>query len=170
MAIELNILQKTNPKASPDNPRPQERVGEDFLFRDVRLDLEKGKLLTKNDSGIKDSRDIASNDDVSAIVQSVKNILNTSPGEKLLNPYLGLDLKHFLFSPITKQTADSIARAIYSGLGQQEPRIDITKVSVIGDADQDSYEVTIAIQIPTLNNRRGSITGNLGADGFKFKN
>ena len=45
MAIDLNILQKTNPKASPDNPRPQERVGEDFLFRDVRLDLEKGKCL-----------------------------------------------------------------------------------------------------------------------------
>jgi len=170
VAIDLNILQKTNPKASPDKPRPQERVDDNFTFRDIRLDFEKGKLLTKNDSGLKDSRDIASNDDVSAIERSVKNILNTSPGDKLLNPYLGLDLRHFLFEPITKQTADSIARAIYTGLGQQESRIEITKVSVIGDQEQDSYEVTIAIQIPTLNNRRGSITGNLGADGFKFKN
>ena len=41
---------------------------------------------------------------------------------------------------------------------------------MIGKPEQESYEVGIAIQIPTLNNRTGLITGNLGADGFKFKN
>ena len=170
MAIDLNILQKASPRSTVEAPTPQKRVDEDFFYRDIHLDLKLGTMVSKSDSGIKNTRDIASKDDVAAVMQSVQNILSTSPGEKLLNPYLGLDLRHFLFSPVTKQTADDIARAIYKGLGAQEPRINITKVSVIGKPEQESYEVGIAIQIPTLNNRTGLITGNLGADGFKFKN
>ena len=170
MAIDLNILQKANPRGTVEAPTPQKRVDEDFSYRDIHLDFKLGIMLSSNDSGIKNTRDIASKDDVAAVIQSVQNILNTSPGEKILNPYLGLDLSHFLFSPVTKQTADDIARAVYKGLGVQEPRINITKVSVVGYPEQESYQVVIAIQIPTLNNRKGLITGNLGADGFKFKN
>ena len=80
------------------------------------------------------------------------------------------DLKQFLFDPITQQTGDTIARAIYAGLGEQEPRITITKVQVTGNVEDESYEIVIAILIPSLNNRGGVVTGNLGADGFKFKN
>lgn len=170
MAIDLNILQKANPRGTVSAPRPQKRLDEDFFYRDIHLDLKLGAMISSNDSGIKNTRDIASKDDEAAVVQSVQNILSTTPGEKLLNPYLGLDLRHFLFAPVTKQTADDIARAVYKGLAVQEPRINITKVSVIGYPEQESYQVGIAIQIPTLNNRTGLITGNLGADGFKFKN
>ena len=170
MAINLDILKKINPKQTIDGARPQERVKDEFVYRDINLDLELGEIKQTNEFGIKNNRDIKSNDDIVAIEQSIKNILNTTPGEKLLNPFLGLDLKQFLFDPISKQTGDSIARAIYAGLGEQEPRIIITKVNVTGIIEQDSYEITIAIQIPSLNNRRGLVTGNLGANGFKFKN
>ena len=118
VAIDLNILQKANPRGTIEAPTPQKRIDEDFLYRDIHLDLKIGTMLSNSDSGIKNTR----------------------------------------------------ARAVYKGLAAQEPRINITKVSVVGYPEQESYQVVIAIQIPTLNNRTGLITGNLGADGFKFKN
>ena len=170
MAINLNILQKANPKITIDGARPQERQKDEFTFRDIKFDLELGEIKQTNEFGIKNNIDVRANDDLEAIEQSIKNILNTTPGEKILNPFLGLDLKQFLFDPITQQTGDTIARAIYSGLGEQEPRITITKVQVTGNVEDESYEIVIAILIPSLNNRGGVVTGNLGADGFKFKN
>ena len=170
MAINLNILAKADPKLREGEQRSQKRDKEEYTFRDIKLDFAIGKLNDTNEQGIKNNSDIQNIDDIAAIEQSVKNILNTSPGEKLLNPYLGLNLKHFLFDPITKQTGDDIARAIYSGLAQQEPRINVTKVQVVGNVSEESYEITIAIEIPSLNNNRGFITGSLSSDGFKFKN
>lgn len=170
MAIDLTLLEKRPPVATRGEPNPRVVDEDRFTYRDIRFDLELGKLDSTRDFASKNTTDIASNDNVAAIEQSIQNILGTTPGEKLLNPYLGLDLRHFLFDPITKNTADRIARAVLNGLAQQEPRVTVSNINVAGIIERDEYEITIAILIPNLNNHSAVVVGSLTSNGFKFKN
>ena len=67
MAINLNILQKANPKITIDGDRPQERQKDEFTFRDIKFDLELGEIKQTNEFGIKNNRDVRANDDLEAI-------------------------------------------------------------------------------------------------------
>ena len=138
-----------------------------FKFADVKLDLSIGDIITNFPI---DQRKVTNDAqmlvDEEAIKQSVSNIFNTIPGQKLLNPYIGLDLKRFLFSPITESTGHDIALAILEGLVEQEPRISVKDISIEGVIAQSTYYISFSILFPMLKNTEIKTSGKLNSTGF----
>lgn len=95
-------------------------------------------------------RDILVDNDIDAIKNSLSNLFSTVPGQKLLNPTYGLNLLQFLFEPVTNSTANMIGEAIVNGITKFEPRVSVVKVKVVGDAENNEYDITLIIKIPAL--------------------
>ena len=168
-SVNIDFVKRVIPQSTPDNPAPRVTPEDTYIFKDIKLDLELGELYGNAPAGkpanLTDIRDIR---DIRAIQQSISNIFNTRPGEKLLNPYLGIDLSKFLFDPITEQGADLIARTILKGLQAQEPRITITKLGVTGDVPQSEYHIKFIIDFLDLDAGKVEFNGTVSTDGFKF--
>jgi len=140
-----------------------------WRWSDIKMDMEIGDIITNfpTDQPINQA-DAQWLLDEEAVKQSVKNIFNTTPGEKLLNPLLGLDLKQFLFSPITERTANNIGRMIVEGLVEQEPRIAVKKIKVEGVISHEAYYISFVVVFPNLESRSVNIDGTLNSDGFSL--
>ena len=168
-SVNIDFIKQSIPQITEGSPSVRVVPEDSYTFKDIKLDLELGQLYgnapVDKSLNLTDVTDLR---DVHAVIQSVANIFNTRPGEKLLNPYLGIDLTKFLFDPITVQTADLIARTILSGLQAQEPRITITKLSVTGIVPQNEYHISFIIDFPKLSMSKVEFNGLVGTDGFRF--
>jgi phage baseplate assembly protein W len=154
-SIKLNEL-SAEPSATP------------YQFKDIALDVRESKNL--NDFGLyqkENVTDIESSLDQEAISNSIDNIFNTTPGEKILNPAFGLNLKMYLFDPLSYDTAENIADMILLGIRKWEPRVNVKNVNVTLDIDQHQYEITLRLEIPSLNNNVMVKTGILNNSGYK---
>jgi phage baseplate assembly protein W len=104
--------------------------------------------------------------DAASVFNAVRNIMITSPGEKLLNPTFGLDLRKYLFEPINTTTSYFIATDVYNNLGDQEPRIELEGVSVTGIADEAEYYIDILFSVPSLDIYNLNLKATLNRDGY----
>ena len=160
-------MRRVKPQEIQDDRTPHVVPSEEYIYRDISLDLKLGKLQGNSPANKRlNNTDIEDIRDIDAIKQSVSNIFNTKPGEKLLNPYLGCDLTRFVFDPISEQTGDLIARAILKGLAEQEPRIRVSHLIVVGDVVQNQYNVQFILEFPDLNIDKVPFNGNLTTQGF----
>ena len=170
-SIKLTDLETSGDMAITNIATSEAGVGpmKKFTFADMKMDLEIGEVLTNIPIGnTKNKRDARALYDVEAIKSSVENIFNTTPGEKILNPTLGIDLKKFLFSPMTERTARDIANTIVRGLNRQEPRVTVTKISVHGARDENTYYITFVLGLPHLKAAEIIADGKLNSSGFSF--
>jgi phage baseplate assembly protein W len=110
--------------------------------------------------------DIEQSIDYEAISNSITNIFNTTPGQKLLNPEFGLALRQYLFEPLSYDIAENIGETILLGITEYEPRVRVLHVHVIIDFDAHEYEITLKLAVPALNNSKMTISGSLDTDGF----
>ena len=137
-----------------------------YLYKDLFLDLETSvyynKELNKN-SVLKDVQGLF---DENAVKNSITNIFLTAPGEKILNPEFGLDLRRYLFEPISEFTAFSIRDDIRNRLPNMEPRIEIDAVSVVPNPDLNEYNIDMQINIPSLNVYGISLRSTLNNNGY----
>tara|TARA_Y100000310_G_C20615986_1_gene780654 strand:+ start:629 stop:1147 length:519 start_codon:yes stop_codon:yes gene_type:complete len=170
-SIRLTEFAVGVPEVTEGGLNPRTRIGTEYVYKDVLLDIKVGNLIgnfpaNKNDN----NTDIADIRDLQAIIQSVTNIFNTVPGQKLLNPYLGLDLTKFVFDPITIQTGDLIARSILKGLGEQEPRIKVSKMHIAGDVANHQYNIQFILEFPNFHDQNITLNGILTKDGLSIAN
>ncbi len=82
-----------------------------------------------------------------AIRQSVRNIVETIPGEKFFNPLFGSDVRGQLFENANYAAAFAIEDQIVNSLQNFEPRIDNIVVKVDLFTDQNELGVSIAYRI-----------------------
>ena len=94
--------------------------------------------------------DVAPTNALTAIRQSLFNILNTSPGKRVLNPEFGCNIRRFLFEPFDEATASKLGQSIKNSFERFEPRINITKVNVIIDERDGLFEVEVFYFVPAL--------------------
>ncbi|MFD0381731.1 GPW/gp25 family protein [Streptomyces stramineus] len=78
------------------------------------------------------------------IRQSVRLILVTEPGERLMRPDFGCALRRFLATPNTPETRAAIGRAVEEALSAWEPRIAVRTVDVSPGEDPALAVVTVA--------------------------
>jgi Phage baseplate assembly protein W len=64
------------------------------------------------------------------IRQSIEQILDTEPGERIMLPEFGCGLRRYLMEPNTLTTRTAIAKDVEGALARWEPRIQLTEVSV----------------------------------------
>ncbi len=96
--------------------------------------------------------------DEDSIRQSIKTILSTYPGERIMLPEFGSTLKRLLFEPMSQFTADTIQTEIESSIRRWENRAYISSVDVIADEDNNSYEISIDF-ITIVTGQAGNFTG-----------
>ena len=140
-----------------------------FSYADLKLDLDLNSHIPSTPVGVsKNAVDFRLSYDENAIFNSIRNIFNTKKGQKILNPTFGLDLEGFLFDNISRENADMIGKTIYEELPIYEPRITVDSVNVIAKPDDNEYEISITIIIPSLDNKAASTIGILTEGTFNY--
>lgn len=141
MAIKIKSLEKIA------NTYTEQR----FIYKDLSLDLTQTKIQAPGYSIPIPGADIRASFDQAAITNSLQNLFGTTPGQRFLFPEYGLDLKSFLFSPITEANGNVLGNRIFSGISTWENRVNVKKVQVNLDPDNNQYIINIILEIPQLN-------------------
>jgi phage baseplate assembly protein W len=71
------------------------------------------------------------------IEQSIRIILETAPGERVMRPEFGCRIHELLFDPQDNATSGLIVEYVKDALGRWEPRIEVDEVTVDRDPNQD---------------------------------
>ena len=158
MAVRLDNLKLTSiEKNSLDSG---------YLYKDIKFDISltrfNGQELYSGAAPV----DIGELQDGQSVINSVKNILTTTPGQKLLNPTFGLDFRSYLFEPVNTTTSFFLGQFIYNNLGVQEPRVRLEAVEIEGSPEQNQYDIQISFSIPKLNIYNLSLNATLYKDGY----
>lgn len=160
MAIKLNVIRPTQ--------ETENSLRNGYLYKDIDFDLvpsytDNGELFKTNEK-----IDLKPLYDTLAVLTALKNVLTTSPGEKLLNPTFGLDLRDYLFEPVNEVRGYFLGEDILFGLPSQEPRVELNEVRVLVNPDEQQYDINLTISIPSLNVYSLSLYGILNNDGYTF--
>ena len=160
MAINLDFLSDRSTK-----DRAQK-----YVYADLHMDFKLQSSLSNSylsDPGTQ-LKDVNIDYDVRAIETSIRNIFNTKPGEKILNPAFGLDLNQYLFEPISEDTAREIGNTILEQLPLYETRVILNSIDIVAKENNNEYIVTMSITVPELNNLYTDIKGVLDTQGFRY--
>ena len=114
---------------------PAQRVSKSFkdLSMSFKFNPLSGDLITlKNEN---------------AIARAVRNIVLTTPGEKIFDPDFGSSVGEILFENVDDITAVSIEDEIKSCLSNYEPRVEIINVNVEPNFDENQFDVLITYRI-----------------------
>ena len=82
-----------------------------------------------------------------AIRRSVRNLVQTIPGERFFNPILGSSVHESLFGLANYGTSTLIEQEILTTIENFEPRVDNVKVQVDIRFEQNNFDVTIFFDI-----------------------
>lgn len=76
--------------------------------------------------------------------QSIGQILDTEPGERIMLPAFGCGLRRYLMEPNTLTTRAAMEKDIEAALDRWEPRIQLTNVAVTPDKDPSLVWIEIS--------------------------
>lgn len=92
------------------------------------------------------------------IVESIRIILETVPGERVMRPEFGCRAKELVFAPRNAATESLMIQYVRQALGQWEPRIDVQDVRVLVDPGQDGgWLVEVHYVIVDTHNERSIV-------------
>lgn len=111
------------------------------------------------------AKDLTADYDEVAVKVSIFNLFNTVPGQNLLDPLYGLNLVQYLFEPISEINGRGIGNSIVEGINTYEPRVVIKNVDIEMNEEEQTYYITLNIEIPLLDSTI-RITGQLTKTGF----
>ena len=148
--------------------RDNNALKENYLYKDLFLDIDNRVSYNNQLNRTEELKDVLGLFDIEAVKTSIANALLTSPGEKILNPEFGVDLRRFIFEPIDEDTAEDIQDDIEDNLPKWEPRISLENVFVEADEEQQEYNITLQINIPSLDVYGLSLRSVLNSNGYNF--
>ena len=82
-----------------------------------------------------------------AITRSVRNLVQTIPGERFFNPILGSGVRKLLFDFVDVATADSIEDEILTTINNFETRVNNVSVQVEPRPDENNFNITVFFDI-----------------------
>lgn len=147
-------------------PLEDASLGNNYIYKDLELDLNKTRTFTRAINTTNFLSDVSSIFDLKAIQNSIVTCFTTAPGQKILNPEFGLDLREYLFEPISEASAFFIRQDIFENLPIFEPRIVVENVRVVANIDDQLYEIYLQINVPQLNIYGVSIKNILNSEGY----
>lgn len=109
----------------------------------------------------KSSFKLEKNVNVTAIKRSIHNIFHWTPGERILNPEFGSNLRKFLYEGITDYNKEQIMAEIRRCVTEWEPRARVDRVidmSRVSDHEENTVKLEIIYSIPSLTNEQFSYT------------
>ena len=106
-------------------------------FKDISLSFEPHPI----------TKDLPVLKNANAIRHSVRNLVQTIPGERFFNPILGSSVYDSLFDLMDFGTSNLIEQEIVTTLRNFEPRVNNVRVRVSVRPDQNNFDVTIFFDI-----------------------
>jgi phage baseplate assembly protein W len=103
------------------------------LYSDFRKDLMVNPI----------SLDLALRKDEEAIKESLKNLILTDRGERLMQPNIGSDVRASLFENITPVTLKILEERVRDVINNYEPRVSVIDIDVTSFYDNNRVQVTI---------------------------
>ena len=82
-----------------------------------------------------------------AVIRSIKNLLNTNRKERLYQPTIGSSIQKMLFEPMGQAVSNEIATLARQTIEKHEPRAKVLEVNVIPQYDQNLYIVNVVILV-----------------------
>ncbi|ELZ32514.1 GPW/gp25 family protein [Halogeometricum pallidum JCM 14848] len=96
--------------------------------------------------------------DETDIEQSIRIILGTAKGERVMRPDFGCDIHDYAFAVVDTTTRTLISSSVEEALARWEPRIDVERVDTsTADLDAGRLLVEIAYRIRSSNARRNLV-------------
>ena len=111
------------------------------LYTDFRKDLRVSPV----------SKDIVLLKDEEAVKESIKNLLFTDPGERLMQPFLGAGIRGLLFENMTPAVLKLIEERITATIETYEPRAELIDVLVSSTIDDNAVRILITFYIRNAN-------------------
>ena len=93
------------------------------------------------------TKDLTVLKDQQAVKQAMKNLVLTSPGEKLFQPDVGSKVFQLLFEPLDPFTVDTLRDEITDTLRNYEPRIEVISVEISAEDDYHQLRVDVEYRI-----------------------
>lgn len=173
MAVNLKIKNDRKVQINPTNV--ETIVSKNNRFIDLKMDLQ---LLKTGNPRYFDQKivngtdiDIAINED--AVREYLINLLSCSPGDLYLNPDFGINLKNYIFEPVSEATAQSIGNTIYQSINNitdnifispnnQNDNYRLEKVYITVNRDNNAFDLEILFYIRPLD-KQIKIFGNISA-------
>lgn len=141
MAITITNLQRISDQYALDK----------FVYADLQLDLStRGKFVPEINRNVEEV-DLNISYDQSAIRNSLRNLFNTRPGQRVLFPEYGLDLHKYLFEAITEPNAQAIGERITRAVREYEPRVILKQCNIEMFPEDQLYEISLIVQFPLFN-------------------
>jgi phage baseplate assembly protein W len=72
------------------------------------------------------------------LIKAMRLILSTYPGERPMRPEFGSRLRDYIFRGIDGPTVADLANEVQSALLRWEPRVDVERVEVVPDPEDDT--------------------------------
>ena len=95
---------------------------------------------------------------VADLDSSVRLILMTAPGERLMRPEFGCRIHELVFEPLTANTLGLMKHAVRQALAQWEPRITVEDVEVESDPSiAGLVRIVIGYRVRATNDRRNLV-------------
>ena len=110
------------------------------LYQDFKKNLEKSPV----------SSDLTVLKDEDSVKESIKNLILTNRGERLMQPDLGGNISGMLFENITPATLVLIQNNIRTTIDLYEPRAELIDVIASSNIDDNVVKVEIAFYITNV--------------------
>lgn len=146
----------------------EKSLTQDYLYKDLALELAQDVYLNAQLNKREFLKDLAAIYDVESVKNSIITAFLTSPGDKILSPTYGMDLRQYLFEPIDDFLIDILEDLISNGLPKMEPRVQVENVQVVGLEDQNTIIITLQINVPSLDIKGLSIKTELNSTGYSI--
>lgn len=88
---------------------------------------------------------------------SIRMILSTVPGERVMRPEFGCAMWNLLFAPLTAGTLGLIEQAVREALERWEPRIELDRVESFADQSDGSVLIEVDYRVRATNDARNLV-------------
>lgn len=90
--------------------------------------------------------------------RSIRIVLMTAPGERLMRPEFGCRIWELLFEPVTGNLLGLVAQHVRTALARWEPRIEVDDVVATPDPDSSSLiRIRVDYRVRATNDRRNLV-------------
>ena len=137
------------------------------LYSDVHLDLVNDYKIRGNFTKAGAQLvDIKVAYDIEAVKNSMNAIFSTNFGERLLLPEFGVNIKRFLFSPVSGSVARAIGELLNEAIEKWEPRVVVQRLNIIPVVSDARYDIQLQFYVPSLKTEDLFMGSILQGEGF----
>jgi uncharacterized protein len=88
---------------------------------------------------------------------SLRMILETAPGERVMRPDFGCAMWEQLFAPVNPNTLGLIEQSVREAITRWEPRIDLMSVVAVADRSGSVVNIDIGYRVRATNDHRNLV-------------